>query len=319
MNAIKREKNRNYTTISNVFLRDKNLSIKAKGFLAVVMSLPEDWDFTINGICSVLKEGRTAIYNIITELKINGYCSMDLCQNEKGIITGNDYSFSETPKQEWIEKARKVRDENQCTEKPHTENPYADNQCTDNPPQRNKEEKEVKNERSKEEKEKENNIFSKILFSKECVDINNFSDSSLPLGREDSTETEEVPERKVAPKESTPDDRWRTDFDEYMRLVREGADGLKADMRFRAEKERMMPGIDYEGTIDNCVLSYWGTEAAWEYKRRSRAKRIDMKATLRQNFDKNRVYRHNEGQTRNRLSLSRDIDEWNQEQYDYQE
>lgn len=112
MNIVKREKNENYTTISNVFLRDKNLSIKAKGFLAVVMSLPEDWEFTINGICSVLKEGRTAIYSAIQELKDCGYCNVDICRDEKGLITGNDYTFREFPKKE-----------SQCLEEPHTENP----------------------------------------------------------------------------------------------------------------------------------------------------------------------------------------------------
>jgi hypothetical protein len=83
-----------------VFLKDKKLSIKAKGFLAVVMGLPSDWEFTINGVCSIIKEGKTAIYNVIDELKVHGYCNVVTCRDEKGRITGNDYTFYEEPQLE---------------------------------------------------------------------------------------------------------------------------------------------------------------------------------------------------------------------------
>ena len=117
MNRVNRNKNKDYTVVSNVFLRDKNLSLKAKGFLAVVMGLPDDWEFTINGICAILKEGKTSIYSTINELKDNGYCKVEICRNEKGVILGNDYSFFETP-----------NSEKQYNEKPYSENPNMDNQ-----------------------------------------------------------------------------------------------------------------------------------------------------------------------------------------------
>ena len=119
MNKVSRVKNDNFTIISNVFLKDTNLSIKAKGFLAVVMGLPNDWEFSINGVCSILKEGKTAIYSIIDELKNNGYCSVVMSRDEKGRITGSDYTFYEEPQ----------------TEEPYTENPDTDNPNTDNQPQ----------------------------------------------------------------------------------------------------------------------------------------------------------------------------------------
>lgn len=136
MNKITRKKNSDYTVVSNVFLRDKNLSIKAKGFLAVVMGLPENWEFTINGICSILKEGKTAVYNVINELKGAGYCKAKRIQNEKGVIQGYDYSFFETP---------------QC-EKQDSDYPYAENPYMDNQPQLSKEE--IKYETNKEERDK---------------------------------------------------------------------------------------------------------------------------------------------------------------------
>lgn len=100
MNKVSRVKNANYTTISNVFLRDKNLSLKSKGLLATILSLPETWDFSIKGLCAVIKEGSTAIYSAIDELKENGYCKVVVNRNEKGMISGNDYTFYENPNAE---------------------------------------------------------------------------------------------------------------------------------------------------------------------------------------------------------------------------
>lgn len=117
MNKVKRVKNENFTIISNVFLKDKRLSIKAKGFLAVVMGLPSDWEFTINGVCSIIKEGKTAIYNVIDELKEYGYCSVATCRDEKGRISGKDYTFFEEPQIDLPQ-----------VESPRMENPNMDNQ-----------------------------------------------------------------------------------------------------------------------------------------------------------------------------------------------
>lgn len=97
MNKVTRIKNANYTTISNVFLRDKELSLKAKGLLATILSLPETWDFSIKGICSTIKEGATAVYSAIDELKERGYCKVATNRNEKGMIVGTDYTFYEDP------------------------------------------------------------------------------------------------------------------------------------------------------------------------------------------------------------------------------
>lgn len=100
MNKVTRIKNANYTTISNVFLRDKELSLKAKGLLATILSLPENWDFSIKGICATIKEGTTAVYSAIDELKEHGYCNVVTNRNEKGMIVGNDYTFYEDPSME---------------------------------------------------------------------------------------------------------------------------------------------------------------------------------------------------------------------------
>lgn len=139
MNTIKRIKNDNYTTISNVFIKDEKLSLKAKGFLSLVMSLPSDWDFSINGICAVIKEGKTSIYNIISELKNLGYCEYTTIRNDKGLILGNDYIFYEEPK---------TNKKDECY-------PYSDNPDMDNQTQLNKDNNKVNiDNKEKESKEK---------------------------------------------------------------------------------------------------------------------------------------------------------------------
>lgn len=97
MNRVFVEKNKNYTVISNEFLKDNRLSLREKGFLAFIMSLPDDWDFSIKGIISVLPEGEKAIYSIISKLKEYGYCIVKQPKNARGYFLSSDYYFYETP------------------------------------------------------------------------------------------------------------------------------------------------------------------------------------------------------------------------------
>ena len=93
MNRIKTIKNSNYTTIDNTVSKDIKLSLKAKGLLLVIMSLPNDWDFSINGISMICKEGRDSIYSAINELIDNGYCETYPIKDEKGQLVRQHYNF----------------------------------------------------------------------------------------------------------------------------------------------------------------------------------------------------------------------------------
>ena len=84
MSVFKIEESKNYTVMSNYHLRDKNLSYKAKGLLSFMLSLPEDWDYSINGLVSISKEGVKAIRNILQELQRYGYLVIEKKQNEIG-------------------------------------------------------------------------------------------------------------------------------------------------------------------------------------------------------------------------------------------
>ena len=133
MNIITRKRNSNYTTISNVFLRDIRLSCKAKGILAVIMVLPDDWDFSIRGILSITKEGKDAVYSAIKELKQYGYCEVSEQKDNSGKFNGYSYCFSDEALLQPL--TENPHTEKPLTENPHTEKPLTENPLPENPPQ----------------------------------------------------------------------------------------------------------------------------------------------------------------------------------------
>ena len=72
MAIIRVEKQKNYTVMSNHHLQDGNLSLKAKGLLSMMLSLPEDWVYSVEGLVSLCKEGRDAVRSALTELEDTG-------------------------------------------------------------------------------------------------------------------------------------------------------------------------------------------------------------------------------------------------------
>lgn len=73
MSVIRVEKNKNYTTMSNYHLKERKMSLKAKGLMSMMLSLPEDWDYSIAGLVAICKENETAIKTTLDELKEFGY------------------------------------------------------------------------------------------------------------------------------------------------------------------------------------------------------------------------------------------------------
>ena len=97
MEVIRVIKNKNYTTISNGVFKNKGISLKAKGLMGYLLSLPSDWNLSINGIVSCSKEGRRAIGNIINELIDAGYIERNQVR-KNGKFIGYDYFVFEQPK-----------------------------------------------------------------------------------------------------------------------------------------------------------------------------------------------------------------------------
>jgi predicted transcriptional regulator len=96
MSVIKVEKNTNFVVMSNEFLRNKELSLKAKGLLAMILSLPPEWNYSINGLVAICKENITAVRNSLKELEEHGHVVIEKKKNEKGHFVYN-YTIYESP------------------------------------------------------------------------------------------------------------------------------------------------------------------------------------------------------------------------------
>lgn len=73
---IRVKKDKNYAVMSNYHFKDKALSLRAKGLLSLMLSLPDNWDYSINGLCNICKESREIIRKTLQELKDNHYLEM---------------------------------------------------------------------------------------------------------------------------------------------------------------------------------------------------------------------------------------------------
>ncbi len=86
ISVFKIEKNKNYTVMSNYHLRDRDLSYKAKGLLSFMLSLPEDWDYSLTGLCSISKESRNSIRSILKELQEHHYVEIEKVRGNNVIL-----------------------------------------------------------------------------------------------------------------------------------------------------------------------------------------------------------------------------------------
>ena len=97
MAVFRVERTQNYTVMSNYHLRDKTISFKAKGLLSLMLSLPEDWDYTLAGLARISLEGKDAIRVAVVELEKAGYVTRSRVRNEKGHLQGTEYVIRERP------------------------------------------------------------------------------------------------------------------------------------------------------------------------------------------------------------------------------
>ena len=97
MPVFRVERNKGYTVMWNYHLRDKSLSLKAKGLLSQMLSLPEDWDYTLKGLALINREKIDAIRQAIRELEQAGYIVRSQERDERGRLRGADYVIYEQP------------------------------------------------------------------------------------------------------------------------------------------------------------------------------------------------------------------------------
>ena len=98
MAVFRIEKTRDYTVMANHHLRNTKLSLKAKGLLSLMLSLPEDWDYTTKGLAKICKDGVDSICSTVNELEEHGYVIRERIRNAKGQLTDIQYTILEQPK-----------------------------------------------------------------------------------------------------------------------------------------------------------------------------------------------------------------------------
>ena len=127
MPIVRVEKSRNFTPVSNVPFRDKRLSLRARGLLATALTLPDDWEFSLTGLLSLLPDGKQALRAALAELEAAGYLTRTR-ENAAGGKFAFVYIFQEVPHP--VEPCAAQP----CMEKPHTVEPSTAAPCTVNTP-----------------------------------------------------------------------------------------------------------------------------------------------------------------------------------------
>lgn len=150
MAVFRVQKTQNYTIMSNHHLRNKALSLKAKGLLSLMLSLPEDWDYTTRGLASICKEGVDSVCATVRELEAAGYIIRRRIRDKNGQMRGMEYTVLEQPQPP-------EQDEPNCVQ-PKQAEPKREKPVQGNPAQLNT--KEIK-------KEETNNVSNPIRAADE--------------------------------------------------------------------------------------------------------------------------------------------------------
>ena len=127
MSVFRVERTHDYTVMSNHHLKNRALSLKAKGLLSLMLSLPDDWDYTLQGLAHISLEKVDAIRKAITELENEGYITRTRERDEQGRLRGTEYIIREQP-----------ISEKPTLEKPTLDKPTQAKPTLENPTQLNK-------------------------------------------------------------------------------------------------------------------------------------------------------------------------------------
>lgn len=157
-------KTRDYVVMSNRHFREKNMSLKAKGLLSEMLSLPDDWDYSIAGLAAINKESITSIKTALAELQKFGYLKIEKIYPDKSSSGRIEYVYNvfEFPQNQAVE--------NQHTEKQEVEKQGVENQPLENHSQYNIKKQNIKN------KNINNKVYNKadefkLLFNTICISL----------------------------------------------------------------------------------------------------------------------------------------------------
>lgn len=159
MSVIRVNNTKGFTVMSNYHFQDKEISLKAKGLLGLMLSLPSNWDYSVNGLVTIVKENKAAVQSALKELEEHKYLKRTRVQDETGRF---DYVYD-------------------IYEKPYDKLPCTENRCTENQPQINTNKQNTNKQNTKElntneykeknsKKETVNSVIAEYTENKELQD-----------------------------------------------------------------------------------------------------------------------------------------------------
>ena len=101
MSVMRVHKTKNFTVMSNYHFKEMGMSLKAKGLLSLMLSLPEDWNYSVSGLVKISKDGKDSAMTALSELEKFGYLHRTQLTNEKGQFNGIEYHIYEEPQKEF--------------------------------------------------------------------------------------------------------------------------------------------------------------------------------------------------------------------------
>ena len=238
MAVIRVHKNENYTVMSNRHFKERNMSLKAKGLLSLMLSLPEEWDYSIAGLTALSKDGKDSVMSALEELKKFGYLKMTRSHKKNGHFAGYDYDIYEEPQN--VENQQKNVEnyvENPPdAEKPNTEEPNTEKPNAENPQQLNTK-------------------YIKYINNKDKIDkIDKRKGAAFPA-IEPSSFTKELIKTKYIKK----DDLTIIDYNEYLdeKLEEEDFKLVRAALWYFIKQHKMRQGKDEQGERIQNKLHYF--------------------------------------------------------------
>lgn len=159
MATIRVRKTKDFSIVSNVLLRDKRLSLRARGLLVFMLSLSDTWEYSITGLANATGESTGKVSNSLKELEKFGYLTRERIRNAKGQMDGTEYTLRESPVSE-NPNEEKPSVENPTLEKPILEKPSVENRAQYNT-------KENKNQDKEELREKKNQENKESIHARE--------------------------------------------------------------------------------------------------------------------------------------------------------
>ena len=126
MTVMRIHKTKNFTVMSKHHFKEKKMSLKAKGLLSLMLSLPDDWNYSISGLVKLSKDGKDSVMTALAELEKFGYLTRVQLYNEKGQFNGIEYNIYEEP-----------QTDSAVSEMPNSDTAKSDKKNAENPRQLN--------------------------------------------------------------------------------------------------------------------------------------------------------------------------------------